>query len=470
MHFLREWEMTCKVLATRASLDRHTGVNLAVEVNDTMKEFGLEDRVFACIHDNAANVNLAGQMINGTNERPTAFNISCAAHSLNLSIGDAMKKGVDQPFEKMVAAARRPVGHFKMSSLATNGLRAKVKEMLASEHRGKGLIQDVSTRWNSTFYMLERLSLLRWPVVAVLSHQSLTKPQEARVLDMPVESWKLAEEIVPVLRKVELATVLFSSQSKTTSGVVLPAITGLVQQLKAMTFEHVVTDGRRWTTTPPGQNFRDTLVQSLTDRFFLDQLDVTGEETNTCEMVPFYLLASFMDPRFRDLSFLSETERSASVEFASKTVKAMPSLPASSDVAATSSSEPEILPPPKKKSKSEVAMEELLGKGKSSNSSGESTCQVESRAEKNQRIDKEIQQLSNEAPIGLTEDPLMWWKENEKRYPLVRNLAARVLAAPPTSVPSEQIFSKAGLVVSKKRASLKPAVVNALLFLNKNNM
>ena len=165
-----------------------------------------------------------------------------------------------------------------------------------------------------------------------------------------------------------------------------------------------------------------------------------------------------MDPRFRDLSILTETERST------KTVKAMPSLPASSDVAYTTSLE--ILPPPKKKSTIEVAMEELLDKGKSSNSSGESTGQIESRAEKNQRIDREIQQLTNEVPIGLTEDPSMWWKEN----PLVRNLAARVLTAPPTSVPSVQIFSKAGLVVSKKRAALKPAVVDALIFLNKNNM
>ena len=136
----------------------------------------------------------------------------------------------------------------------------------------------------------------------------------------------------------------------------------------------------------------------------------------------------------------------------------------------TTSLETEILPPPKKKSKLEVAMEELLGKGKSSNSSGESTGKVDSRAEKNQRIDREIQQLSNEVPIGLTEDPLMWWKENEKPNPLVQNLAARVLAAPPTSVPSQQIFSKAGLVVSKKRVALKPAVVDALIFLNKNNL
>ena len=126
-----------------------------------------------------------------------------------------------------------------------------------------------------------------------------------------------------------------------------------------MTFEGVVIDGRRRATPPPGQHFRDTLVQSLTDRFFLDQLDVTGEETYTCETVPFYLLALFMDPRFGDLSILTDTERSA------KTVKVMPSLPASSDVASTTSLETEILPPPKKKSKSEVAMEELLDERKS---------------------------------------------------------------------------------------------------------
>ena len=173
------------------------------------------------------------------------------------------------------------------------------------------------------------------------------------------------------------------------SGFILPSIASLAQQLKAMTFERVVIDGRRRATPPPGQNFRGTFVQSLTDRFFLDQWDVTAEETDNCETVPFYLLASFMDPRFRDLSFLSETERRALVKFASKTVKAMPSLPASSDVASTTSLETEILPPPKKKSKSEVAVEELLDKGKSSNSSGESTGQVEFRAEKNQRIDRE---------------------------------------------------------------------------------
>ena len=77
------WEMKSRVLATRASTDHHTAVNLAAEINDVVKEFGLERRIFACIHDNAANISLAGSMIDGTQDRPKAFNIGCAAHNLN---------------------------------------------------------------------------------------------------------------------------------------------------------------------------------------------------------------------------------------------------------------------------------------------------------------------------------------------------------------------------------------------------
>ena len=111
-------------------------------------------------------------------------------------------------------------------------------------------------------------------------------------------------------------------------------------------------------------------------------------------------------------------------------------------------------------------MGELLGKC-SYGPEMQAGQQVQSHDE---MVDREICQLRDEVPIVLTEDPLKWWQENETRYPHVRNLAHRVLAAPLTSVPSEQIFSKAGLVVCKKRAALKPAVVDALLFLNKKKM
>ena len=90
----------------------------------------------------------------------------------------------------------------------------------------------------------------------------------------------------------------------------------------------------------------------------------------------------------------------------SQTVKDMPfpSLPASSDVAVTT--ELEISPIPKKKSKSEVAMEELVGK--SSHISWESTEEFHKR-----KVEK-IYQLWGKARIGLMEDLSQWWKESKK--------------------------------------------------------
>jgi len=41
------------------------------------------------------------------------------------------------------------------------------------------------------------------------------------------------------------------------------------------------------------------------------------------------------------------------------------------------------------------------------------------------------------------ESPLVWWKNNITRYPILR-LAKKYLAIPATSVPSERAFSIAG--------------------------
>lgn len=47
--------------------------------------------------------------------------------------------------------------------------------------------------------------------------------------------------------------------------------------------------------------------------------------------------------------------------------------------------------------------------------------------------------------------------------------AKKILCAPATSVPSERIFSKAGIVVSDRRSRLKAKNVNMLIFINQND-
>ena len=63
---------------------------------------------------------------------------------------------------------------------------------------------------------------------------------------------------------------------------------------------------------------------------------------------------------------------------------------------------------------------------------------------------------------------LDWWKMNEKQFPLLANAAKQLLCTPATSTPSERAFSKAGILISDKRALLKPANVDKVLFLNRN--
>jgi len=68
-----------------------------------------------------------------------------------------------------------------------------------------------------------------------------------------------------------------------------------------------------------------------------------------------------------------------------------------------------------------------------------------------------------------TEDcPLLWWKKNAFRYPLLSKMAQRYLCIPATSVPSERVFSAAGHIVNQKRACLFPENVRMLVFLAEN--
>ena len=62
-----------------------------------------------------------------------------------------------------------------------------------------------------------------------------------------------------------------------------------------------------------------------------------------------------------------------------------------------------------------------------------------------------------ESLLPRTNDPLIWWQANQYRFPLLASIARTYLASPPTSVPSERVFSTAGDVISEHRSRLLPA-------------
>ena len=62
----------------------------------------------------------------------------------------------------------------------------------------------------------------------------------------------------------------------------------------------------------------------------------------------------------------------------------------------------------------------------------------------------------------------IWWAENKTRFPPLAQLALRYLSSPPTSVPSETLFSTAGDIYDEKRNRLAPERAEMLMFIKKN--
>ena len=63
-------------------------------------------------------------------------------------------------------------------------------------------------------------------------------------------------------------------------------------------------------------------------------------------------------------------------------------------------------------------------------------------------------------------NPAKWWKEDDSEFPLIAQIARRVLCMPATSAPSERIFSVAGLTISNARARLQGDIAGAQIFLH----
>uniref|UniRef100_A0A8C5D8W6 BED-type domain-containing protein n=1 Tax=Gouania willdenowi TaxID=441366 RepID=A0A8C5D8W6_GOUWI len=187
-HYFEDWKMKTALLQTRAMPERHTAENLANVLGAAAEDWGIADKIVACVHDNATNVTGA------TSRHLEWESHRCFAHTLQLAVNDGFKLN---SIANVVGGASRLVSHFHHSTVASEALKKKQAIQLKEPHR---LIQYVKTRWNSIHDMFERLLEQRWTIAAVLSDREVTKLSDARTLDLTDANWHTMEELLPVLQ------------------------------------------------------------------------------------------------------------------------------------------------------------------------------------------------------------------------------------------------------------------------------
>ncbi|XP_015801943.2 E3 SUMO-protein ligase ZBED1-like [Nothobranchius furzeri] len=443
-HIAPDWELHVYVLQTRAFKGSHTGKNVGALLKQACVDWKILDKEPALVTDNATNMVLAGV------EAEMTPHLMCFAHTINLATQKAFKMDT---VARLLGKVRRVVGFFHRSVRAAEILQDKQKQLALPTHK---LIQDVSTRWNSTQIMLERVLEQQPAISAALMSRDLRRGEELNTLKD--KDFCDVEDIVKLMVPVKLVTISMCEDKRPTLSVISPVREKLKKTFEAADEDSVVIREMK-------QAFREDLEKRYTG---LEDLFHT---------------AAALDPRFKSLPFL--TDHDAERTFANITAKAtslhnkalatgdpvhggpLQTTPCQTEPALgelgiridapQTQHEPEDdLPPFKKKKIS--ALDQLLGKDFEVRMAATSV---------RDKASEEVKRYRERASLPLEENPLQWWKEQQD-LPLLSSLAKRYLCIPATSVASERVFSTAGDIVSTKRSLLKHEHVDQLIFLKKN--
>lgn len=266
VHYVDEdWVMQSHVLQTRVFNEAHTGSNLAALLREVCRDWKVDDKHPALVTDNAKNMILAGA---GAEMDP---HVRCIAHTLNLGSQKALK--VDKVLEILIKV-RKMVTFFHKSPKATEMLRETQSQLNLPNHK---LIQDVSTRWNSSLDMLERFWEQQPAVLNAMLSRKMKKGEA--VVTLTEDDMILIPEIIKLMTPLKTATTLLSEEKNPTLS--------MISQIQAKLKKHFQPQER------------DLQVISQMKEQFLQ--DFGGRYAYLQDLLN---CASALDPRFKDLPFL----------------------------------------------------------------------------------------------------------------------------------------------------------------------
>uniref|UniRef100_A0A3P8QZG9 BED-type domain-containing protein n=1 Tax=Astatotilapia calliptera TaxID=8154 RepID=A0A3P8QZG9_ASTCA len=404
-HIDQEWRLVSHVLQTRTTEASHTAANLSEIMFKAIEEWELTNKNPVIVTDNAANMVRAVEITGW-------LHIGCFAHTLNL----ASQAGLKVPaVAQLLGRVRRIASFFHRSTVASRKLKEKQKILNLPAHK---LVNDGVTRWNSTLEMLERF-LEQQPAISAALLSPEVRRNDSNLCSLTEADITDGEDIVKALKPLKAATLVMSEEKSPTLSIIAPLHAQLLEKMISVSHD-------------------SSLIKDLKTAVY-DNLKYVALKDKL-------YIASALDPRFKALPFLSK--ETCNNTFSQLVLEA----------AGLENVDTAIVSYRNKNKKLLVFL----------HYSTYSTKTTAPQKTPTQKAKEEVNRYRGVEPVALSEDPLIWWRDHEREYPLLALQAKQYLSIPGTSVPSERVFSTAGDIVTAQRSCLTPQHVDQLLFLQKN--
>lgn len=356
--------------------------------------------------DYGANIIAASNLFYEANEYPGNKRMGCFDHRINAILRTGWSdterthdKALD--FRQSVAALVQYSKHSKQNK-RTNNLQSKLS---------KTLKKMSPTRWNSFYFTLNSISESFGEI-----EDALRGIREIRKLTC-IDRY-LLDSLTSLLKVFKDMSVLLESESTPTMHYTVLSYYKILDVCQPGVDEDPII-----------LSFRGQILHHLREKVKL---------TDEC------WISVFLNPLTRALLMLPQADR---VAMRAKIIRAVeawcPDFPPSS---ASAPSPADVIPA--KRARSDLFDSFMTG--------GPSTSKdVVS-------LDEEVAHYES-LQIDDHGCVLNFFKSHEKQLPRLSLLARRIFVVPATSSASERIFSASGMVVDKKRSSIKPAGVDAIL-------
>jgi hypothetical protein len=366
--------------------------------------------------------------------------------------------------EGAMSAARELVGHFSSSSQAEALLLSKQNPENAVK-----CIQDVTTRWWSTYSMCKRLLRLQ-PYFTLMEAEGVLKK------NLNALQWQIVKDTTTLLEPFMCAQQLLEGESYLTISMIAFIVwkirKGLVAAIISETSSQHVKDLARkmyarfdeqWGSGNPGT----LAIEHRTE----------GPRRRPKGIPKLALVATFLDPRFKFGPGFNDIDKEAVWdiirEMMMATVEEIPDE--DSEHGININIQPQQQPIPQRQRANnnnndlfleliQLAEEDLLLHGEQHNIIEQDVFQT--------KVDAELLFYKREPHLPLQRvdesyhNPLDWWRVKQHQYPILSKIASKILAIPATSAPSERVFSVAGITIAKERSRLDPTNAGDLVFLH----